>query len=116
MGVANGAARVALYEKQLGEKSAHQVSTASGIALFLGYTHALDRRWPILQSKDAVMIGAGWAAGTILFEFGFGHYVAGDDWSTLLRDYDIRHGRTWPFAVAAIAAAPWLVRRVRERG
>ena len=37
----------------------------------------LDRRWPIPTRRTAFAIGGWWLALTALFEFGFGHYVAG---------------------------------------
>jgi hypothetical protein len=114
-GIANGAARVALYEGRVGEQVAHQLSTASAVALFTAYAYLVDRRWPFAGGRDAALVGAGWAAATVAFEFGFGHYVAADSWSTLLHDYNLAAGRTWPLAVATIAVAPALVRRIRLR-
>ena len=115
LGVGNGAARVALYDDRLSDDAAHQVSTVTATALFGAYTYVIDRRWPIVKARDALVIGAGWATATIAFELGFGHYVAGDSWSTLFHDWNVAAGRTWPLALASIAAAPWVVRFFHER-
>jgi hypothetical protein len=47
-----------------------------------------DMTWT--KAQDNVI-----AAGTyeVLFEFGFGHYTAGDSWSRLFTDYNIFKGR-----------------------
>ena len=52
------------------------------------------------------------------FEFGFGHWVEGDSWSTLLANYDVTAGKVWVLVPAALVVGPELVRRLaaRERG
>jgi hypothetical protein len=112
LGVTNGALRVALYDRRLGDQRAHQLSTATAVVLFAAYIYAVDRRWPPPSQRAAVGIGAAWSAATITFELGFGHYVAGTSWSELLHDYDIPDGRLWPLALATIATAPVVARKL----
>jgi hypothetical protein len=114
LGVANGLSR-GLYARRLGETRAHQVSTATLIAAILLYARAVERRWPIAAPRTAAGIGASWVALTVAFEFGFGHYVAKQSWSTLLADYDLRRGRLWPLALFATGAAPAAARATRQR-
>ena len=38
-------------------------------------------------------IGAAWVVLTVIFEFGFGHYVDGKSWSELLENYNLPAGR-----------------------
>jgi lysylphosphatidylglycerol synthetase-like protein (DUF2156 family) len=73
LGIANGALRQAAYTKRLGELRAHQLSTATLVALLGTYVAALDRRAPIARAGDAALIGAAWAAMTVEFELAFGH-------------------------------------------
>ena len=110
LGVANGVGRRALYERRLGERAAHQVSTFTLIALLAGYLRALEQRWPIPSRREALAVGAGWSAATVAFEFGFGHYVAGEAWSDLLRDYDLGDGRLWSLVLLWLAVGPAVVR------
>jgi hypothetical protein len=84
LGIANGAARDATYKQTTGELAAHQLSTATLLALMAGYLWVLKGRRPIRTSREALAIGGSWALLTILFEFGFGHWVVGDSWSNLL--------------------------------
>ena len=47
LGIANATVRERAYKDQVGELAAHQISTATGTALFAGYFWALERRWPL---------------------------------------------------------------------
>ena len=114
LAVANGLSR-GLYARSLGEDRAHQVSTATLVAALVPYTRAVDRRWPIPTAGTATGIGVTWAALTVAFEFGFGHYVAKQSWDTLLADYHLRRGRLWPLVLVATAAAPAAARTLRLR-
>jgi hypothetical protein len=108
----NGLSR-GLYARRLGDHRAHQVSTATLVAVVLPYARAVERRWPIPGSGGATAIGASWLAMTVAFESGLGRYVAGQSGRALLQDYDLRRGRMWPVALAAVAAAPAAARRAR---
>jgi hypothetical protein len=66
------------HNDDAGERTAGQISTGTLIALLALYFWALDRRWPIPTTRSALTIGAAWVVMTIVFEFGFGHYVDSD--------------------------------------
>src|SRR3954453_953222 len=115
IGVANGVLREATFGRLLGERAAHAASGATAVAAFAGYFSALQRRWPIPSTREALAIGAGWLGMTVAFEFGFGRTVAKQSWEELLADYDLTEGRTWPLVLAWIAAGPAVTRAVAER-
>jgi hypothetical protein len=104
-----------VYKERVGELTADQISTGTLIALLALYFWALDRRWPIPTIRGAFTIGAAWVALTVLFEFGFGHYVDGKSWSDLLENYNLASGQIWILVLAWIAAGPALVRALRAR-
>lgn len=110
IGVANGVLREALHRAPLGrrlsDRSAHQLSTVSAVVLLTGYAAALNRWVPLPDARTARRVGLAWAAGTLAFEFGFGHAVAGQSWKELLADYDVRRGRFWVAVPATMAIAP----------
>jgi hypothetical protein len=116
VGVANGTVRELTYGRMMQERTAHQVSTATALAGFTAYFAALERLWPLPSRRAALEVGAVWTGLTVLFEFGFGHFVAHEPWSKLLADYDLRRGRLWgliplwlglgPAAVACSAVHP----------
>jgi hypothetical protein len=61
--------------------------------------------------KDLLMIGGMWVVFTIIFEFGFQHYVMGVSWSALLHDYNILAGRLWGFVLLTIFVGPFIIGR-----
>jgi hypothetical protein len=115
IGVANGVLREATYGRRVSERAAHQLSGVTAAAAFAAYFSALQGRWPLRDTREAVAVGTGWLALTVAFEFGFGRLVAKQSWEELLADYDVVEGRTWPFVLAWIAAGPAVVRALRAR-
>ena len=115
IGVANGVLREATYGRRVSERAAHQLSGVTAIAAFGFYFSALDARWPLRDTHEAVEVGVGWLALTVVFEFGFGRLVAKQSWDELLADYDLAEGRTWPVVLAWIGAGPAVVRALRAR-
>jgi hypothetical protein len=113
LGIANGALRDATYKQAMGELAAHQLSTVTLLGLMAAYTWVLERRWPIRTSREAFAIGGSWAVLTI--QFGFGHYVVGDSWSTLLRAYNPGEGRVWAAVPLWTLLGPEVIRRLRAR-
>ena len=115
IGIANGAVREVAYKDRVGELTAHQISTGSAIALFVGYFELLARRRPLASTREALEVGGAWLVLTVAFEFGFGRGVAHTPWDQLLADYDLRRGRLWPLVLAWIALGPAVVRARRAR-
>ena len=60
LGVLNGVARQTLYERRMGERTAHAVSTVTLVGALTAYTAALQRRWPLGSSLVALRIGMMW--------------------------------------------------------
>ena len=88
------------------------MASQSNNSLLAVYFVALQRRWPVQTTRQAVEIGGAWVALTVLFEFGFGHYVEGDSWSDLFATYDVTEGNVWILIVLWIALGPAIVRAV----
>lgn len=107
IGIANGTLREMTYGKHLNELRAHQVSTIVGVGLFGAYIWVLTSMWNLESATQAIVIGSTWLGLTIAFEFLFGHFVAGQSWSRLLRDYNLLAGRVWLVVLIWIAIAPW---------
>jgi hypothetical protein len=111
LGVANGVARETLYARATGDEAAHLISTGTLLALLGSYMSLLQRRCPLPGRREALTVGAAWAAMTVAFEFGFGRSVAGESWSELLEGYDVRKGKVWSLVPLAMAVGPELARR-----
>jgi hypothetical protein len=115
LAIVNGAARELTYKDQVGDWAGNQISVAPLIVLLALYFWVLQRRWPLPTTRGALSVGASWVVLSVLFEFGFGHYVEGDSWSELLRNYDVAAGNLWILILLWILAGPAVVRAVQDR-
>ena len=52
---------------------------------------------------------------TMLFEFGFGHYVAKTPWKKLFHDYNLLKGRVWSLFLLTDLVSPLLVKLVKNQ-
>lgn len=108
VGILNGVLREATYKKFVGDLPAHQISTATGVIFFGIIFHFIFRKWKIESVKNAILIGVIWLGLTVLFEFGFGHYIMGNSWQKLLHDYNLAEGRVWGLFLVWITIAPFI--------
>ena len=114
--ILNGAFREAVVRPRVGELRAHQVSVATGSVGFLALVSALWRgEAGRIDDRDLFRMGVGWLVATILFEFGFGHYLRGFSWQQLLHDYNVRAGRMWVVVLLVILFSPLMVKRMVTR-
>jgi len=106
IGILNGVLRVMGYQKYMPEIRAHQLSSLTGI-IFLGLAvYLLDLARPIESSQQALLIGSIWLGMTVLFEFGFGHFIMKHPWKKLFHDYRLDRGRLWLLVLLWIFFAP----------
>jgi hypothetical protein len=53
-------AREVTYGNRVSTQTAHQLSVLTGIGAFAVYFWALQRRWPVRSSREALKIGGWW--------------------------------------------------------
>ena len=83
-GILNGVFRESFITPKVGEHTGHILSTIILICVILAVTHLFISDLKINHTETGLLlIGAFWTILTILFEFGFGHYVIGHSWSKL---------------------------------
>jgi hypothetical protein len=107
--IVNGAFRVSVLQMSLSEHLAHLISTAIlCVVLFIEIDVFLGL---VGDYSDASLLALGvmWTLLTVAFEFGFGHYVAGDSWGTLLENYNVGKGRVWPAVLLVVLITPVLL-------
>ncbi len=109
LAILNGALREKGYRRYMSELRAHQLSTLIGVVLVGIYVWIMEFLWPLENSQQAFQIGGIWLVLTILFEFGFGHYVMGHPWEKLFHDYNIFTGRVWLLFVIWTAISPLVI-------
>lgn len=104
--ILNGALRELGYKQFMKELHAHQISTLIGMVLVAIYVWIMGLIWPIESLTQAFQIGGIWLLLTILFEFGFGHFIMGHPWEKLFFDYNIFAGRVWLLFILWTAVSP----------
>ena len=112
LAIINAGAREKIYKEPLGELPARQLSTVIFIGLMLGVMYLFFIKTKVEYSNsDLIYIGIMWTLGTLIFEFVFGHYVFGNSWEKLFRDYNILKGRIWILVLLTSLIGPRLVGR-----
>ena len=114
--ITNGAIREFAVKPLLGERTARQVSAVTASAAFMLLVYLMLRHHAGRETDRRLLeIGAAWVGASILFEFGFGHYIEGNSWNELLNDYNVFAGRFWPVVLATVFVAPIVTKRIVER-
>jgi len=105
--ITNGVFRAFMLQPVFGETVARMISCFMLITILLLISHhSLNRTKLRFSDKELLVIGALWLVLTLLFEFGWGHFVIGRSWEELLVDYDILKGRLWVLVLLFTLLAP----------
>lgn len=117
LAIAGAAFREGVLTPRIGQAAAHVVGTVVVVALFL-VVIAFTVRWvvPSMEPARLVQLGVGWTVLTVIFEFGFGRFVMGHQWSRLLDDYNVFAGRVWVLVLLTLLIGPWLIGRLQSGG
>ncbi len=114
--ILNGLFRNLFITPGVDEHVGHIISTIIFIIVILIGTYIFINSLKMdYSTTNLLLIGAFWLILTILFEFVFGHYVAGHPWSKLLADYNILKGRVWILVLLTTYIAPLLVGSVLKK-
>ncbi len=116
LAILNGILRNYTYGPLVGEQTAHILSSLVlvGVVFAMAYVFLRLVR-PHYGLGDLLVVGAGWVALTVAFEFLFGHYVAGHPWERLFADYNIMKGRVWALVLLAVFVAPLIAGNLAQR-
>lgn len=111
--IINGTIRNEVYGPVIGEWEGHVVSSVIGIGfIFLVTCFFLKNLVISYSSTDLILVGIFWLSLTVVFEFGFGHYVVGHSWDKLLGDYNIMKGRVWSLVLLTLLIAPYIIDKI----
>lgn len=109
LAVFNGTLREKVYGPRMDDKlRAHQISTILFLILFSLYMVWLAMLWQIETPEQAFQIGVSWLGLTVVFEFGFMHFVLRRPWKVLFADYRLKDGRIWVLVLVWLVAAPYI--------
>lgn len=108
--ILNGAIRMAVYARPLGEPAASMLSSALDVLAVAAYALFAQRRRPLATWDQAAGRSVLWSVLTALNHFGLGALVFGIPVPSLAAKYDLRGGETWPLVSLAILGAPLFAR------
>ena len=107
LAIVNAGIREAFCKPKLGDNPGHAISSIIAIGYTLIITYFFVNHIKVSVTKiDLLLIGALWLTLTVVFEFGFGHYVIGHSWRYLLADYNILKGRLWSLVLLVTFVSP----------
>ena len=109
--IVNAGLREKVWAPRFGEHAGHVVSTVIFLVVLLLAVYAFLRYVDVsyTTTSDLWLLGVLWLVLTVLFEFGFGHYVMGNSWDDLLQDYNMLAGRIWALIPLAWLLVPRLI-------
>ena len=115
--ILNGAFRESTLIPSMGETVGRAVSSImlSSAILLVAYVFLLKTSVDY-SGADLWLMGIVWLSLTVLFEFGFGHFIQGKSWDALLEDYNVFEGRIWIFVLIVTLAGPYLMGSLTEKG
>ena len=112
LAVANGILRESVLIPGLGTPAALVLSGLLLSALIIGVAYVSLPWLHISRPVQFWLVGFGWLALTLVFEFSFGIWQ-GKSWPVLLEAYTFKGGNIWPVVLATTALAPYLAAKLR---
>ena len=115
MAFLNAMIREKVYRPVVGELRAHQIATALASSAFFSWAFFMLRKQiAYLDRTQLLLIGMSWVSMTMLFEFGFGHFIAKTPWKKLFHDYNLLKGRVWSLFLLTELLSPLLVKSLKN--
>lgn len=106
LAILNAVVREIFITPMVGDYWGHVASTVTFIAILSVVAYLYFTRYTEHSVRELLAIGLIWFVMTVLFEFGFGHYVMGTPWDVLFHDYNVLAGRVWVLVLVALLLAP----------
>jgi hypothetical protein len=113
--VVHGALRALLLVPLVGDFRARQIGVFIGSLIVVAIAYAFVS-WMGAQMRRALLaVGVGWTILTLGFEVMLGRVMLGASWERIASDYRLDEGGLMPLGLMAMALAPLLAARMRER-
>jgi len=114
LAIANGLFREAVLLPAFGIPAAFVLSGLLLSALIIGVAW-VSLPWLRLRRPGQFwLVGFGWLALTLAFEFSFG-LAQGKSWPVTLEAYTFKDGNLWPVVLAVTASAPFIAAKIRRK-
>lgn len=113
--VGNGILRERVLVSWLGSGTALPVSGLLLAALIFVVTYGCLPIFGRQGKRGLLGIGLAWTLCTLLFEVGFGHYVAGRSWREICQVFNLAQGNLFSLVLLSTLFSPWLAALLRWR-
>lgn len=113
--LSNGLVRDTLLVPLLGQQLALPVSGISLSVLVFLVTCLCVPYFDRNTASTFLYIGIQWVLMTLVFEFGFGHYVLGKSWHVLLQVFNVSRGDLFVLVLLTSLVSPYAAATVRGR-
>jgi hypothetical protein len=111
----HGTLRTIFLVPVVGDFRSRQIGVFTGSVLILAVAYVLVPWLHASGRRVLGLVGVLWLALTVVFEFGFGHFVLGRSWENLASDYNILRGGFLLIGMAVLMFAPVVAARMRDR-
>jgi hypothetical protein len=112
LAIVNGILRESVLIPGFGTPVALVLSGLLLSALIIGVAYVSLSWLQISRPVQFWLVGFGWLALTLVFEFSFGIWQ-GKSWPVLLEAYTFKDGNIWPVVLVATAVAPYLAAKLK---
>lgn len=114
LAIANGLFREAVLLPAFGIPTAFVLSGLLLSALILGVAWVSLPWFRLRRPGQFWLVGFGWLALTLAFEFSFG-LAQGKSWPVMLEAYTFKDGNLWPVVLAVTTCAPFIAAKMRRK-
>jgi len=114
LAIANGLFREAVLLPAFGIPAAFVLSGLLLSALIIGMAWASLPWLRLHRPGQFWLVGFGWLALTLAFEFSFG-LAQGKSWPVMLEAYTFKDGNLWPLVLVVTACAPFIAAKMRRK-
>lgn len=111
--IINGVVRDKLLAPLIGARLSLPLSGVSLSLLIFCVTLIFVPVLAISSPCAFLYVGVIWVLLTLVFEFIFGHYVAGEPWGKIVEVFYIHKGNLYLLALVAAALSPFLAAKIR---
>ncbi|MCB2217868.1 hypothetical protein [Desulfofustis glycolicus] len=112
LAIANGVLRESLLTPAFGTPAALLLSGVLLSAIIIGVAYISLPWLHIGHPVHLWLVGLGWLALTLVFEFSFGLWQ-GKSWPELLEAYTFKDGNIWLVVLVLTALAPYIAAKLR---
>lgn len=111
--IINGLLRDEILTPLLSSNISLPVSGITLSILILLLTYASIAFIGVTRAAACFMVGLLWLVLTLIFEYAFGHYVAGKSWFEINQVFDLTKGDLFIVVLIVFALSPWLTARLK---